>query len=314
MPGVRHATKVRGIDYPVVVDNDYAVWNAFDNHYWPALYFVDADGLIRDSDFGEGRYEESERVIQELLGVERDLVPVEGQGVEAEADWDHLRMRETYLGYGRSGHFVSRDGAALNERRVYEFPERLLFSQWALDGEWTVGPESVVLNRAGGSIACRYDARDAHLVLAPGAHDPIPFRVSVDGDAPGPSHGVDVDEDGSGLLREGRMYQLLREHDTVRERILEITQTERASATLARWKFPRAPRSLPGSCRHSPRLGEERTRASATSCSGSGMPSIRSSRSARAKWRLSTQPAMRLSGTAPGAFSAVDPFWGSRSS
>ena len=107
LPRVRQATKVRGIDYPVVVDNDYEVWNAFDNHYWPALYFVDADGLIRDSHFGEGRYEESERVIQELLGVERELVSVEGQGVEAEADWDHLRMRETYLGYGRSGHFVS---------------------------------------------------------------------------------------------------------------------------------------------------------------------------------------------------------------
>jgi thiol-disulfide isomerase/thioredoxin len=226
LPRVRQATKVRGIDYPVVVDNDYEVWNAFDNHYWPALYFVDPDGLIRDSYFGEGRYEESERVIQELLGIERELVSVEGQGVEAEADWDHLRMRETYLGYGRSGHFMSRDGAVLNERRVYEFPERLLFSQWALDGEWTVGPESVVLDRAGGSIACRYDARDAHLVLSAGTHDPIAFRVSVDGEAPGASHGVDVDEDGNGVLGDGRMYQLLREHDTVRERILEITFLE----------------------------------------------------------------------------------------
>ena len=224
---------MREIDYPVVVDNDYEVWNAFDNHYWPALYFVDAEGIIRDSYFGEGRYEDSERVIQELLGVERELVSVEGQGVEAEADWDHLRMRETYLGYGRSGHFMSRDGAVLNERRAYEFPERLLFSQWALDGEWTVGPESVVLDRAGGSIACRYDARDAHLVLSPGTRDPIAFRVFVDGQAPGPSHGVDVDEDGNGLLRDGRMYQLLRGHDAVRERIMEITFLEPGAEAYA---------------------------------------------------------------------------------
>jgi thiol-disulfide isomerase/thioredoxin len=230
---VRQATKVREIDYPVVVDNDYEVWNAFDNHYWPALYFVDAEGIIRDSYFGEGRYEESERVVQELLGVERELVSVDGQGVEAGADWDHLRTRETYLDYGRTSHFLSRDGAALNERRAYEFPKSLLFSQWALDGEWTVGRENVVLERAGGSIACRYDARDAHLVLSPGTQDPIPFRVFLDGEAPGPSHGVDVDEDGNGLLRDGRLYQLVREHDAVRERILEITFLEPGAEAYA---------------------------------------------------------------------------------
>ena len=119
---VRQATKERGIDYPVAVDNDYEIWRAFNNHYWPALYFVDTDGIIRDSHFGEGRYEQSERVIQELLGVEREPVSVEGQGVEAEADWDHLRMRETYLGYGGTGQFVSPGDAVLNERRAYEFP------------------------------------------------------------------------------------------------------------------------------------------------------------------------------------------------
>ena len=230
---VRQATKARGIDYPVAVDNDYNIWSAFNNHYWPALYFVDTDGIIRDSHFGEGRYEESERVIQELLGVERGLVPVEGRGVEAEADWDHLRMRETYLGYGRTGHFVSRDGAVLNEPRAYEFPEHLLFSQWALDGEWTVRPENVVLDQAGGSIACRFDARDAHLVLSSGTHDPIGFRVFLDGEAPGASHGVDVDEDGNGVLRDGRMYQLVREHDEVRERILEITFLEPGAEAYA---------------------------------------------------------------------------------
>ena len=127
--GVRHATKERTIDYPVAVDNDYEIWSAFANHYWPALYFVDADGIIRDQHFGEGRYEQWDRVIQRLLGVERELVSVEGVGVEAEADWDHLYTLETYLGYGRSGRS----------------------NHWMLDGEWTIEPENVVLDRAGGA-------------------------------------------------------------------------------------------------------------------------------------------------------------------
>jgi len=223
---VRQATKERAIDYPVVVDNDYEIWSAFDNHYWPALYFVDADGVIRDHHFGEGRYEQSERVIQRLLGVERELVSVEGLGVEAEADWDHLRTPETYLGYARSEHFDSADGAAFDERRAYELPERLRFNRWALAGEWTIGREKVVVDQAGGSIAYRFHARDAHLVLSPGAREPIPFRVLLDGEAPGPSHGVDVDEDGNGVLRDGRLCQLVREHDAVREQTLELTFLE----------------------------------------------------------------------------------------
>jgi hypothetical protein len=223
---VRHATRERGIDYPVVLDSDYQIWSAFDNHYWPALYFADADGVIRDQHFGEGRYEQSERVIQRLLGVERELVSVEGVGVEAEADWDHLRTPETYLGYERGEQFVSPGGAAFDERRAYELPERLRSNNWALAGEWTIGRENAVLDQAGGSIAYRFDARDAHLVLSPGAREPIPFRVLLDGEAPGPSHGVDVDEDGNGLLREGRLHQLAREHDAVRERTLEITFSE----------------------------------------------------------------------------------------
>jgi thiol-disulfide isomerase/thioredoxin len=220
---VRQATKERAIDYPVALDNDYEIWNAFDNHYWPAVYFVDADGIIRDQHFGEGRYEESERVIQKLLGLERELVSVEGLGVEAEADWDNLRTSETYLGYERREHFASPDGAGFDERRAYELPERLEFNHWALAGEWTIGGESVVLEQAGGSIAYRFHARDAHLVLSPGAGGPMPFRMLLDGEAPGPSHGVDVDEDGNGLLREGRLYQLVRQHDGVGERTLEIT-------------------------------------------------------------------------------------------
>jgi len=223
---VRQATKERAIDYPIALDNDYAVWDAFDNHYWPALYFIDTDGIIRDQHFGEGRYEQSERGIQQLLGVERDLVSVEGVGVEAEADWDHLQTPETYLGYRRGEQLASPSGAAFDERRVYELPERLSLNHWALAGEWTIGPENAALDRPGGSIAYRFHARDAHLVLSHAAHEPIPFRVLLDGRAPGPSHGVDVDEDGAGVLRDGRLYQLVRAHDTVRERTLEITFLE----------------------------------------------------------------------------------------
>ncbi len=199
---VRDATKERGIDYPVAADNHYAVWRAFDNHYWPALYFVDRDGLIRDQHFGEGRYEESERVIQRLLGVDRGLVSVEGLGVEAPADWDHLRTPETYLGHERG------EGSA------------------SLTGDWTVGRENVVLGRAGGSITFRFQARDAHLVMAGAGREPIAFRVLVDGEPPGASHGVDIDADGNGLLGEGRLYQLVRQPDTVRDRTLEITFLE----------------------------------------------------------------------------------------
>jgi thiol-disulfide isomerase/thioredoxin len=220
---VRRATAEREIDYPVAVDDDYAVWSAFDNHYWPALYFVDRDGVIRDAHFGEGRYEQSERVLQRLLGVDRDLVAVEGTGVEAEADWDHIRSPETYLGYVRGGQFASPGGAAIDGAHDYRLPQHLLTNQWALDGEWTVGRENVVGERAGGSIAFRFSARDAHLVLSPGARAPIPFRVLLDGEAPGPSHGVDVDEQGNGVLADGRMYQLVRQAGEVRDRTLEIT-------------------------------------------------------------------------------------------
>ncbi len=217
--GVRRATKERGIDYPVAVDNDYAVWTAFANRYWPALYFVDREDIIRDQHFGEGRYEDSERVIQRLLGIERELVSVEGVGVEAAADWEHLGTPETYLGHARGEPPAS--------------PDRLPLNHWALTGEWTVEPESVTLDRAGGSIVYRFHARDAHLVLSPEARDPVAFRVLLDGEAPGPSHGVDVDEDGNGLLRDGRMYQLVRQHDAVRERTLEVTFLEPGAEAYA---------------------------------------------------------------------------------
>ena len=169
---IERAIAVRAIDYPVAVDSDYGVWTAFANHYWPALYFVDKEGVIRDQHFGEGRYEESERSLQELLGVQRELVPVEGVGVEAEADWAHLLTPETYLGQDRSESYAS----SIDQLRL---------NTWTLTGEWAIGRENVTLERAGGSIAYRFSARDAHLVLSPGTHDPIPFRALLDGQAPG---------------------------------------------------------------------------------------------------------------------------------
>jgi thiol-disulfide isomerase/thioredoxin len=229
---IEQATKQREIEYPVAVDTEYEIWSAFDNHAWPALYFIDRDGTIRDDHFGEGRYEESERVLQALLGVERAPVPVEGLGVEAEADWDNLRTPETYL-RGSARQFASPGGTVLDARHAYEFPQYLHFNQWALDGAWTVGQEYVVLDEEPGSIAVRFEARDAHLVLSAGTQASIPFRVFLDGEAPGPSHGVDVDEHGNGVLREGRLYQLVREQDAVRERTLEITFLEPGAEAYA---------------------------------------------------------------------------------
>ena len=230
--GVRRATTERAIDYPVAIDNDYEVWSAFANHYWPALYFVDADGIIRDHHFGEGRYEQCERIIQRLLGIEREPVSVEGVGVEAAADWEQLGTPETYLGYARSEHFAAADGTLLGESHTYELPERLRFNHWAVAGQWTIGPENVVLDKPGGSIAVRFHARDAHLVLSPAFDRRFPSaccstaRLRASG-------GVDVDEDGNGVLRDGRMYQLVRQHDEVRRRTLEITFLEPGAEAYA---------------------------------------------------------------------------------
>ena len=207
---VRRAVSEMDIDYPVALDSDYGVWRAFSNHYWPALYFVDRDGIIRDQHFGEGRYEQSEREIQKLLGIERDLVTVEGVGIEAEADWNDLGSPETYLGYERGA-------------RPAEEADKLGLNQWALSGEWKTASEHVALGEAGGSIAYRFHARDAHLVLSRATPDPIPFRVRLDGAPPGAAHGGDIDADGNGILDAGRLYQLIRQPGSVGDRTLEIT-------------------------------------------------------------------------------------------
>ena len=219
---VRQATTEREIDYPVAIDNRYAIWNAFDNHYWPALYFIDSVGVIVGQHFGEGEYEQSERVIQRLLGIDRAPVAVAGQGVEAAADWDHLRSPETYLGAGRGEDFDS-PGGAVPESRLYQIPGRLPLNHWAVAGHWTIEQEKATVDHAGGRIAYRFQARDANLVMRSGDGQPVPFRVLVDGRPPGPSHGADIDADGNGVLGGGRCYQLVRERGEVLERTLEIT-------------------------------------------------------------------------------------------
>jgi thiol-disulfide isomerase/thioredoxin len=230
---VLQATKERGIRYPVALDNDYAIWKAFDNRYWPALYFVDADGIIRDRHFGEGRYEQSELVIKQLLDVEGHAVSPVGIGAEAAADWDHLRTPETYMGYERAERFASPGGPAFDEHRVFKLPDGLRLNHWALAGEWTIEREKVTLEQGPGSIACRFHARDAHLVLSPGPRAPIPFSVLLDGEAPGCAHGLDVDEDGNGMLRSGRLYQLIRQERDVHERTIRVTFLEPGAEAYA---------------------------------------------------------------------------------
>ena len=212
LDSVRREVKARGIDWPVAVDNDYEIWRAFNNHYWPALYFVDREGVIRHHHFGEGEYEQSERVIGQLLGLPpQDPVTVDGEGDEAEADWARLNSPETYLGHERGA-------------RASAAPDRLELNQWAVSGDWTVEREHISLSAAGGRILFRFQARDLHLVLRrTGQEEPVPFRVLLDGEGPGAAHGVDADADGNGHLDEDRMYQLVRQPGAVQERTFEIT-------------------------------------------------------------------------------------------
>jgi hypothetical protein len=204
------------VRYPVAVDNDYAVWRAFDNHYWPALYFGDAEGRIRHHHFGEGEYMASELVLQMLLreagrDVDEALVQLVAAGAEAEADWGSLRSPETYLGYGRTVGFASAAPAELGRNR------------WALSGEWRIGVVPVRLDEAGGSIRFGFHARDLHLVMGPpSGRPPVPFRVRLDGGPPGPAHGLDVDESGAGSADYQRMYQLIRQPGPIGDRQFEI--------------------------------------------------------------------------------------------
>jgi Thioredoxin like C-terminal domain/AhpC/TSA family len=228
LDSVRREVSGRRIDWPVAVDNQYEIWRAFSNNYWPALYFVDREGVIRDHHFGEGRYDESERVIQQLVGVSsQDPVTVSGEGDEAMADWERLNSAETYLGYERTENFASPGGAELGEAHVYTAPDRLRLNQWALSGDWTIERERVSLNAPGGRILFRFQSRDVHLVLRrAGRGEPVSFRVLLDGEAPSGAHGVDADADGNGHLDADRMYQLVRQPGAVEERTFEITFDE----------------------------------------------------------------------------------------
>ena len=211
LDNVRHATRELGVDYPVVLDNDFAIWRSLNNRFWPAVYLVDRDGRIRFNHFGEGNYEETERAIQQLLGVDDETVSVDAAGLAEAADWDTLGTGETYVGYGRgAGRLDSTAQLALNH--------------WALSGDWSVEEEYAALGAAGGSITFRFHARDLNLVLAPPASGAaVRFTVRLDGRPPGDDHGVDVDDSGEGTIDEPRMYQLARQHGGASERTFDIT-------------------------------------------------------------------------------------------
>lgn len=226
---VRQALAGLRVDYPVALDADYGVWTAFGNAYWPALYFVDARGRIRDHHFGEGEYERSERNIQRLLaeagasGVDRGLVDADAKGVELGTDWGSLRSPETYLGYARTERFASPGGLVRGERHVYAAPADLRLNQWACSGAWTVGRHAAVAAAPGGRIACRFQARDVHLVMGAARRgDRVRFRVSIDGAPPGAAHGVDTDARGEGVAAEPRLYQLVRQPGRIDDRRFEI--------------------------------------------------------------------------------------------
>ena len=226
---VRRAVKAMRVDYPVAIDNDHVIWQAFNNIEWPALYFVDAQGRVRHHYSGEGAYQESEMVIQELLAeagvanVSHEPVSVDARGVEAAADWSDLKSPEDYVGYRRTQNFTSPGGAILDQPRAYELPSRLRLNDWALSGDWTFKNQAAALNKPNGRIAYRFHARDLHLIMGPAAPGTaVKFRVLIDGREPGAAHGVDVDEQGNGTVSEQRLYQLIRQQKPIADRQFEI--------------------------------------------------------------------------------------------
>lgn len=229
LDNVHSAMNSLAIGYPVAVDSNYRIWRAFSNQYWPAIYIADAQGRIRYHQFGEGAYEETERVIRQLLteagnaALPKQLVALDPSGFEAAADWATLKSPESYIGYEQAQSFASPGGATQDKPHVYAAPALLRLNEWALVGDWTIGSEYAALNRAPGRIAYRFHARDVNLIMGPSAHGtPIRFRVLIDGKPPGPAHGIDVNEQGDGLLSEPRMYQLIRQPGPIADRLFEI--------------------------------------------------------------------------------------------
>jgi thiol-disulfide isomerase/thioredoxin len=226
---VRRANAALGVSYPVALDSDYAIWQAFGNEAWPAFYFIDADGRVRGRVLGEGGYDQSERLIQQLLSeahgapVGGGIAPVVGSGPEAAPDLKDLRSEETYVGYAKASNFVSTEGVGHDVQRLYRAAPALQLNQWSLAGLWTVGGEFATLNNAPGAIRYRFHARDLHLVLALSSQGhPIRFRVTIDGAPPGADHGSDVDARGWGSVQDPRMYQLVRQKGPVADRTFEI--------------------------------------------------------------------------------------------
>ena len=225
------ATAVRDmdIDYPIVLDSGSAIWRAFENHYWPALYIADGHGRIRYHHFGEGEYAMAEMVLQQLLveaganSVDPALVSVEASGLELAADWNHLRSPETYLGSSRITGSASPDRLRFGEPHDYTAPTKLDLNHWAPSGTWTLAPHAALSNQSGARIIHRFHARDLHLVMGPVSKEaPIPFRVLLDGEPPGTAHGDDVDASGNGSLTDQRLHQLIRQPGTITDRVFEI--------------------------------------------------------------------------------------------
>jgi thiol-disulfide isomerase/thioredoxin len=240
LENVRRAVQRMRIEYPIAIDNDFAIWRAFRNQYWPALYFVDARGQVRQHHFGEGEYQRSEAAIQRLLteanapGVGADTVSVDADGVEAAADWDSLKSPENYVGYGRTERFTSPGGGELDRPRRYAAPRSLALNEWALAGEWTMGTQATVLGNPNGRILYRFHARDLHLVMGPPRQGTsVRFRVSIDGKPPGPAHGLDVDAGGTGTVVEPRLYQLIRQPKPIVDRQFEIEFLDAGVETYA---------------------------------------------------------------------------------
>ena len=226
---VRWAAQDMKVDYPIAVDNDHAIWRAFRNQAWPALYFIDAQGRVRHHFFGEGAYEQSETVIQTMLreagatDVSRAPTTVDARDHAAAPDWANLKSPENYLGFARTENFASPGGLMRNKSGMYQSPARLNLNEWSLSGDWTVRKDAAALNKSGGSIAYRFHARDLHLVMGPAAPgSPVKFRVLIDGQPPGSARGVDVDEQGYGTVSEQRMYTLIRQPGPIADRQFQI--------------------------------------------------------------------------------------------